>query len=84
MTTVVILWHDFSGMQSRFYGTLPNQQLQTRGCQESRGAATAHSSFAGHSIFEEVLSQLKRQSDLINYIQEQNDQALCQGEAAAK
>ena len=58
MTTVVILWHDFSGMQSRFYGTLPNQQLQMRGCQESRGAATAHSSVAGHSIFEEVLSQL--------------------------
>lgn len=72
-------------MQSRFYGTLPNQQLQTRGCQESRGAATAHSSVAGYSTFdEEVLSQLKRQSDLIKYIQEQNDQALCQGEAAAK
>ena len=72
-------------MHSRFYGTLPNQQLQTKGCQESRGAATAHSSVAGHSTFEEeVLSQLKRQSDLIKYIQEQNDQALCQGEAAAK
>ena len=62
-------------MQSnRFFATAPSLVP----------SATMNDSASLNSTMEEILLQLKEQNSLIKYVQDQNDQALCLGEAATR